>query len=389
MLKAVDEGDSPLTNLRSGFEKIGCAISPLGPLAVWATERNPDSLSTNGLYKDLSDSFKGMLGPNSPPAAGRVDYALRLISTTRHYEQFAENLMGVYPQNKATLQRAQQNLKFFRREMIDTLWSSFTTNLRQSLVEANPVFTYALISMIQEDPEADWSQKFETMMSASGISGKFSDTPGRGIPTTISTLVKYMSEKEKPVEGLNKYGFEQQKVTALVDVLKKTHINERLIDFIKHVYGFSQSRDKVFPDARPQSKEYGIFVDMIDRAHTYFDKTLPFVEDKQLLELRDVLQSELSHIYANIPILAKSSDHPERQAYAYNIQRIADLAGMIDVEFDRREVINVERYREITINLDGGSRVINVFGIAQLASSMSTEYASVCNAIPTGLSAAI
>ena len=85
----------------------------------------------------------------------------------------------------------------------------------------------------------------------------------------------------------------------------------------------------------------------------------------------------------------KSSDHPERQAYAYNIQRIADLAGMIDVEFGRREVINVERYREITINLDGGSRVINVFGIAQLASSMSTEYASVCNAIPTRLSAAI
>ena len=71
------------------------------------------------------------------------------------------------------------------------------------------------------------------------------------------------------------------------------------------MYGFSQSRDKVFPDARPQSKEYGIFVDMIDRAHTYFDKTLPLVEDKQLLELRDVLQSELSHIYANIPILAK------------------------------------------------------------------------------------
>ena len=102
----------------------------------------------------------GMLGKISPPGSGQTDYALRLISTTKHYEQFAENLKDVYPQNRAILQRAQQNLQFFRREMIDTLWNSFTTNLKQSLVEANPVFTYALISMIQEDPEADWSQKF-------------------------------------------------------------------------------------------------------------------------------------------------------------------------------------------------------------------------------------
>ena len=46
---------------------------------------------------------------------------------------------------------------------------------------------------------------------------------------------------------------------------------------------FSQKSGQSVSDARPQSKEYGIFVDMIDRAHTYFDKTLSLVEDKQLL----------------------------------------------------------------------------------------------------------
>ena len=46
-------------------------------------------------------------------------------------------------------------------------------------------------------------------------------------------------------------------------------------------------------------------------------------------------------------ILAKSSDNPERQAYAFNIQRIGDLARMIDVELERRG--KTERYDEITL----------------------------------------
>ena len=143
------------------------------------------------------------------------------------------------------------------------------------------------------------------MMSASGISGKFLTHQGEGFPTTIATLVKYMSDNQNLVEGLNKYGFEPGKATELVGVLKTTHITKRLVDFIDHVYGFSKSRDKVFPNATQQQTEYSVFVDMIDRAHTYFDKTLSLVENGQLLELRDALQSELLHIYGSIPYSGK------------------------------------------------------------------------------------
>ena len=150
-----------------------------------------------------------------------------------------------------------------------------------------------------------------------------------------------------------------------------------------HVYGFSRSRDKTFPSPSSQPREYSTFVDMIDRAHTYFDKTLSLVTNDQLLKISNELKLELLHIYKTISNLAKGSDHPERQTYAYNIQRIGDLAGMIDRELDDRKMTE-ERYEEITVN-SGDSKPITIYGIVQLASEISRVYSTACNAIPIGL----
>lgn len=386
MQAAFADKKSPLNGLLTGFQFIGCEINPLGVLAGWATERNEETLSGGGMFKDVSPAFKNMLGTVRPPEAGNVDYALRLISATKHYEHFAEDLKAIYPGGINDINRSQRNLKFFRREMIDTLWHAFTENLKASLIDPNPLFTYSLLRMIQEDPDAGWIEKIDTMVSGSGVSGNFFDTPGRGVPTTIATLVKYMSDDKKLVNGMNIYGFEPGKTKDLVKTLRSTHIYKRLDDFIKHVYGFSHDRIKTFPHTT-QTTEYNIFTDMFGRAHTYFDKTLSQVSDDELVQLNKVLISEMQYVCSNISMYARGVDSPEHEAYAFNIQKIAELAKLIDDEFatSERAGLVANRTQEINVSINGGTKEIKVKGITGLSSAMSALYGEACNAIPTGM----
>jgi len=377
----------PLDGLRSTFQFIGSTDNPLGVIALWATERH--TAKDNGLMKDLELSFREVLvDEHGKMSEGNLDYALRLMSAAKYYESQASELTKMYPNLGAEMQRAQNNLKFFRKEIVDTIWNGFILDRKKALLEADPLMTYSLIRMFQEAPEFMGADKFADLISASGLKGNF-QAPNGGVPTTWVTLYKYLEDVNvDPQTGLNIYGIDPKATQLARAEIQKTLIAGRAQDFIKSIYGFTETRTKTVPPVG--SPNYESFVETINRAHTFLNKTIGIMSDEQLVTLYDTLIIEMQNVMNRVRMYARSEGSPEKSAYQFNMAKIADAALMISLQMHSRAtratapsaVCNDKLAEEISFYNDSEKKTaINIYAFTD---QFSKIYTDACNRITPG-----